>query len=294
MGRFKQTSFGCLGVSGVLMGLAGLVMLLLSVGGMFYSENELDKKRAEYSEYSMELEEYEDDSVKQARYQEILDQLDALRRDFYFSRRLAIQNAQRIDSLETRIIQWQLYSENLRRIVTGQDPIRMDSLILGSKGSSALPSAQFLELRDSLLRADVSAQEQFGVSSQGRSLPIEAQTFFPPIKGVISNAFDATVHPWTDITAPAGTMVMSVLDGTVISTGWDQDKGYSIILQHKGDIISIYRNNQKLLHRVGDNVKAGTPVALLASSPSLTKGDHLHFELWYNGRPADPAEYISF
>ena len=206
----------------------------------------------------------------------------------------AIQNAQRIDSLETRIIQWQLYSENLRRIVTGQEPIRMDSLILGSKGSSALPSAKYLELRDSLLRSDVSAQEQFGVSSQGRILPIEAQTFFPPIKGVISNAFDATVHPWTDITAPAGTMVMSVLDGTVISTGWDQDKGYSIILQHKGDIISIYRNNQKLLHRVGDNVKAGTPVALLASSPSLTKGDHLHFELWYNGRPADPAEYISF
>ncbi len=76
MGRFKQTSFGCLGVSGVLMGLAGLVMLLLSIGGMFYSENELDKKRAEYSEYSMELEEYEDDSVKQARYQDILDQMD--------------------------------------------------------------------------------------------------------------------------------------------------------------------------------------------------------------------------
>ena len=211
-----------------------------------------------------------------------------------YSRRQAIQNAQRIDSLETRIIQWQLYSENLRRIVTGKEPIRMDSLILGSKGSSAIPSAQFLELRDSLLRADVSAQEQFGVSSEGRNLPIEAQTFFPPIKGVISNAFDATVHPWTDITAPAGTMVMSVLDGTVISTGWDQEKGYSIILQHKGDIISIYRNNQKLLHKVGDNVKAGTPLALLASSPSLTKGDHLHFELWYNGRPADPAEYISF
>jgi murein DD-endopeptidase MepM/ murein hydrolase activator NlpD len=211
-----------------------------------------------------------------------------------YTRRQAVQNAQRIDSLETRIIQWQLYSENLRRVVSGEEPIRMDSLILGSRGSSALPSASFLDLRDSLLRADVQAQEQFGVSSQRRNLPIEAQTFFPPIKGVVSKGFDATVHPWTDITAPAGTMVMSVLDGTVISTGWDQDKGYSIILQHQGDIISIYRNNQKLLHKVGDNVKAGTPLALLASSPSLTKGDHLHFELWYDGRPADPAEYISF
>lgn len=211
-----------------------------------------------------------------------------------YTRRQAVQNAQRIDSLETRIIQWQLYSENLRRVVSGQEPIRMDSLILGSRGSSALPSASFLDLRDSLLRADVQAQEQFGVSSQRRNLPIEAQTFFPPIKGVVSNGFDATLHPWTDITAPAGTMVMSVLDGTVISTGWDQDKGYSIILQHQGDIISIYRNNQKLLHKVGDAVKAGTPVALLASSPSLTKGDHLHFELWYGGHPQNPADYISF
>lgn len=211
-----------------------------------------------------------------------------------YTRRQAVQNAQRIDSLETRIIQWQLYSENLRRVVSGEEPIRMDSLILGSRGSSALPSASFLDLRDSLLRADVQAQEQFGVSSQRRNLPIEAQTFFPPIKGVVSKGFDATIHPWTDITAPAGTMVMSVLDGTVISTGWDQDKGYSIILQHQGDIISIYRNNQKLLHKVGDAVKAGTPVALLASSPSLTKGDHLHFELWYGGRPQNPADYISF
>lgn len=211
-----------------------------------------------------------------------------------YTRRQAVQNAQRIDSLETRIIQWQLYSENLRRVVSGEEPIRMDSLILGSRGSSALPSASFLDLRDSLLRADVQAQEQFGVSSQRRNLPIEAQTFFPPIKGVVSKGFDATLHPWTDITAPAGTMVMSVLDGTVISTGWDQDKGYSIILQHQGDIISIYRNNQKLLHKVGDAVKAGTPVALLASSPSLTKGDHLHFELWYGGHPQNPADYISF
>lgn len=211
-----------------------------------------------------------------------------------YSRRQAVQNAQKIDSLETRIIQWQLYTENLRRVVAGEEPIRMDSLILGSKGSSALPSESFLELRDSILRADVAAQEKFGVSAQGRSLPIEAQTFFPPIKGVVSSPFNAATHPWTDITAPAGTMVMSVLDGSVVSTAWDQDKGYSIVLQHKGDILSIYRNNQKLLHKVGDVVKAGTPVALLSGSPSLTKGDHLHFELWHNGTPIDPEEYMSF
>ena len=52
------------------------VLLVLSIGGMFYSEKELDKKRAEYSEYSMELEEYEADSMKQVRFQDILDRMD--------------------------------------------------------------------------------------------------------------------------------------------------------------------------------------------------------------------------
>ena len=211
------------------------------------------------------------------------------------TRRQAVQNAQRIDSLETRILQWELYTENLRRVVAGQKPIMIDTLVLGAKGSAAIPSETFLHLRDSLLRADVAAQEQFDVSSTvRRNLPIEAQSFFPPIKGVVSNPFEGTLHPWTDITAPAGTMVMSVLDGTVVYTGWDPDSGYLITIQHKGDILSIYKNNQKLLHKTGDAVKAGTPVALLASSPSLTKGDHLHFELWYNGQPVDPAEFISF
>lgn len=211
------------------------------------------------------------------------------------SRRQAVQNAQRIDSLETRILQWELYTENLRRILAGKAPIQIDTLVLGSKGSEKVPSATFLSLRDSLLRADVAAQEQFQVSAEGRrNLPLEAQSFFPPIRGVVSSAFDASLHPWTDITAPAGTMVMSVLDGTVVYTGWDADSGYLLAVQHKGDILSIYKNNQKLLRKSGDAVKAGTPVALLASSPSLTKGDHLHFELWYNGKPVDPAQYISF
>ena len=44
----------------------------------------------------------------------------------------------------------------------------------------------------------------------------------------------------------------------------------------------------------GDAVKAGTPVGVLASSNSLTKGDHLHFELWFEGSAIDPVQYIKF
>lgn len=211
------------------------------------------------------------------------------------SRRQAVQNAQRIDSLQTRILQWELYTENLRRVVAGEDPIRLDTLMLGREGSRAVSDARYLAIRDSLLRADVVQEEQFGLSSgRRRNLPIEAMAFYTPVKGVVSKGFNPSLHPWVDVTAPAGSPIMAVLDGHVVFTSWSQDSGYTLVLQHGSDLLSIYRNNQKLMHKTGDAVKAGTPVAMLASSTSLTKGDHLHFELWYKGVAVDPAQYIKF
>lgn len=213
------------------------------------------------------------------------------------SRRQAVQNALRIDSLETRIMQWELYAENLRRVVSGAEPVRMDSLILNNRDASREEvDARYLALRDSLLRADVEMEEQFGVDATTlrRNLPIEALSFFTPVKGVVSDPFDRALHPYVDITAPAGSMVMAVQDGTVVYTGWEEEDGYILIIQHSGDILSIYKHNEKLLHKAGKAVKAGTPVGVLAASSSLTKGDHLHFELWYEGKAIDPVQYIKF
>ena len=64
--------------------------------------------------------------------------------------------------------------------------------------------------------------------------------------------------------------------------------------QHLNDIISIYKHNQKLLRKTGDKVKAGSPIALVGSTGSLSSGDHLHFELWYKGEAVDPTKYINF
>lgn len=211
------------------------------------------------------------------------------------SRRQAVQNAQKADSLEMRIAQWEVYAENLRRIVAGEAPIKLDTLVLGAKGSREVTDANFYALRDSLLRADVHTQEQFNVSETPRKdLPLEVLSFFSPVKGVVSEGFERSFHPYLDITAPAGSMVMAVLDGTVVHTAWDQEDGYLILIQHSGDLLSLYKHNQNLLHKTGDVVKAGTPIGLVSASPSLTKGDHLHFELWYEGKAIDPTQFIKF
>ena len=97
-----------------------------------------------------------------------------------------------------------------------------------------------------------------------------------------------------DITAPAGSVVKATLDGTVIFAGWSDDSGHTIQIQHDGDIVSIYKHNEKLLKKAGDKVTAGSPIALVGNSGELTTGDHLHFELWHKGEAVDPTRYINF
>ena len=210
------------------------------------------------------------------------------------ARRQAVQNAIRIDSLETQILQWELYTEDLKRVVAGEPPLLLDNLIQDRQEAESTADSAFLARRDSLLRARVAEAEQFEVSGPRRNLPIEALSFYTPLKGVVSQGFDRTLHPYVDVTAPAGTAVMAVLDGTVVFAGWEEAEGYTLAIQHRGDILSVYKRNEKLLKKAGDTVKAGTPVALVGSSGSLTKGDHLRFELWYAGEAVDPAAYISF
>ena len=86
----------------------------------------------------------------------------------------------------------------------------------------------------------------------------------------------------------------ATLDGTVIFAGWSDESGHTIQIQHEGDIVSIYKHNEKLLKKAGDKVTAGSPIALVGNTGELTTGDHLHFELWHKGQTVDPTLYIKF
>jgi murein DD-endopeptidase MepM/ murein hydrolase activator NlpD len=200
------------------------------------------------------------------------------------------------DSLENVINTWELYSENLSRVVDGKQPLRLDSLIRSNSSTNVSEKdAKEMAKKDSLLRSDVKKAEQFGVTgNRTRDLQIAGMHFFVPLRGVISQGYDKVLHPYIDITAPASSEVMAVMNGTVVFAGWDDEAGYTIQIQHSNDIISIYKHNQTLLKRIGDKVSAGTPIALLGNTGSLTTGDHLHFELWYKGEAVDPTKYINF
>lgn len=208
----------------------------------------------------------------------------------------AIQNAIRIDSLENEILKWDIYAENLRRVVEGEEPLKIDSILnINTDRTLSEAKARKLAEKDSLLRKEVSSEDKSDISSgNAKVLPIEGMHFFTPLKGVISQGYDKALHPYLDITAPGNSVVMSVLDGTVISDGWSDDDGYTIRIQHEGDVISVYKHNQKLMRKTGDKVKAGTAIAIVGGTGKTADGDHLHFELWHKGEAVDPTKYISF
>lgn len=213
-------------------------------------------------------------------------------------KRTALANAIKVDSLESAVTRWNLYAENLGRVLAGESTLNLDSLISGNAVRYLSDkSAEELAKRDSVLRETVQKEEKFGVSSgsaSSKSLPVEGLHFFTPVKGVVSEGFDGVAHPGVDIVTPSGTVVSAVLDGVVVYGGWSDELEYVIVVQHRNNIISIYGGNRKVLCRPGDEVKAGTPLALSGGADSGSGKEHLHFELWSGGHPLNPAQFISF
>ncbi len=212
------------------------------------------------------------------------------------TRRAIVQNALKADSLEQAVKLWDFQLNNIQRIVTGQKPLELENISATTDTSKTFEINPATSKEDSILREEVKQQEQFNIGSKRNEIEqIEGLHFFPPVKGIISDGFNlATNHPFVDIAATSNSVVMAVLDGTVIMANWTDETGFTIQIQHSNDLISIYKHNSKLLKKTGDKVQAGTAISLVGSTGELSTGSHLHFELWHKGVAIDPTKYIKF
>ena len=204
------------------------------------------------------------------------------------SRKQALAGAIKVDSLESIITRWELYAENLSRVLSGEETISIDSIITGSavKYLSA-KSREELERQDSIMRYEIDSKDKSEGDQKQKSATLEGMHIFNPYNGVVINGFNAVSNPGLDISASDNSAVCAALEGTVICVVWNEASGYTLVLQHKGEASSVYSRCEKVLRNVGDKVSAGTPLGLVAP------GDFLHFELWYKGTPEDPCKYLS-
>lgn len=205
---------------------------------------------------------------------------------------------QKADSLESEFRRRELFIENFRRILADEE--MYDDQI---QHYETMPNYDTITLRhsaaDSTLREEYENQTQFNLypNTMFSYSPVSIGNiyFFTPINGIITREFDPLhSHFGIDIVANPNEAIKSILDGTVIFSNWTLETGYIIGIQHQHQLISVYKHNSVLLRQQGDFVKAGETISFIGASGELQTGPHLHFELWYDGKPVNPEEFISF
>lgn len=207
--------------------------------------------------------------------------------------------ALKVDSLAVEVNQKDMFIHNFQRILSGDtssgfaDPAQAlggDGKPLKAVGNLDLASS------DSLFRNEFEKSEFSVVSlTNAKYRELEEIFFFTPITGFVSDHYDVKKgHFGVDIVAKSNEPVKSIADGMVIMASWTQDSGNTIAVQHRGNLVSVYKHNAGLLKKVGNFVNAGEIIAIVGNSGEMTDGPHLHLEMWYNGNSLNPEDFVTF
>ncbi|MGM0496285.1 MAG: M23 family metallopeptidase [Bacteroidota bacterium] len=207
-----------------------------------------------------------------------------------------ISNNQKLDSLEQELKLREQYLNNLSSIISGETP---EEKTTAKDTATQRSDIEFKSSKhDSILRQQIEEEEKYTLSvdyENQQEKDMSQIHFFTPVKGIVTNSFNQEEkHFGTDVVASKDMVVVATLDGTVTMANWTLKTGYVIQIQHDNKILSVYKHNAELLKEVGDHVKAGESIAIIGNSGELTTGPHLHFELWQDGSPLDPENYVVF
>jgi murein DD-endopeptidase MepM/ murein hydrolase activator NlpD len=197
------------------------------------------------------------------------------------------------DSLEYMMKAKNWYIENINNVLSGN--IKSDTS--AALGKSAKESVNVKPSHnDSVLRREIESQDRFSLTLGNKSSGgIGDYFFFSPVKGMVTHSFNlAEAHYGVDVAAKENEFIKAALDGTVVFAGWTANDGFVVQLQHSNNLVSVYKHNSDLTKRVGDHVKAGEPIAIIGNTGENSTSTHLHFELWYNGTPVNPQDYVLF
>ena len=129
-----------------------------------------------------------------------------------------------------------------------------------------------------------------GASSgvMARQLPLTM-----PADGFVSKSFEpGELHYGLDVAGRRGNPVLAAADGTVIFGGWTYDDGYTVMLAHAEGYVTVYKHNEAIVRNTGESVRRGEVIALLGNTGRTSSGPHLHFEVWIDGIPQDPTNYL--
>ncbi len=203
----------------------------------------------------------------------------------------------RMDSVMNENIKLTQYTQNIRAIINGDvanDSIKNSPLPLNTDSIDV--SASPLEKQ---FTAAWEEREQYNITSQVSNVAeLKGLSLFRPTQGRIVRDFDEEDgHYGVDIEETPNENILATNDGKVVMSDYTANGGYTIVLQHRENMISVYRNCYRLLKNVGDEVEKGEAIGTLGgdiNENAENEKKFLHFEIWHRGKPLDPNTYIAF
>jgi murein DD-endopeptidase MepM/ murein hydrolase activator NlpD len=98
-------------------------------------------------------------------------------------------------------------------------------------------------------------------------------------------------HKGIDLANGMNTPISSSASGVVIFAGWQGGYGKKIVIYHNDKFTTVYGHLDEILVNVGDTVKQGQIIGKMGSTGHST-GPHLHYEVYVNGVPHNPKEFL--
>ncbi len=127
------------------------------------------------------------------------------------------------------------------------------------------------------------------VFNQDNTIPF----FIKPVNGYISRSFDPERgHMGIDLVIKEGVPIYAAAGGYIVFSDYTVNYGYMVIINHSDNYTTVYKHCSALLKSARESVVQGELFALSGNTGKKTTGPHLHFEIWKNGKPVDPAKYV--
>ena len=134
----------------------------------------------------------------------------------------------------------------------------------------------------------------------GTSTPGLVKTLAWPLNGKVTNPYGSRVHPvfktkvfnsGIDIKAAAGTSVKAAGPGEVLYQGWLRGFGQVVIIDHGGDLSTVYAHLGGASVREGSMVETGTVIGKVGNTGTDSEYG-LHFEVRKGGSAQNPMNYL--
>lgn len=165
-------------------------------------------------------------------------------------------NARIIDSLEVQMQAQEDLLADIQRVMLGKDPseFHINTQQYRSDSTKVEATPYLHSTEDSLLRAEI--EQMGGDVNYAKPFDRKPVKSFSVSRNIMGNHYEGR----------NGDKVYSLQSGIILLADEGKDGMYTILIQHTGIDLSIYKAHGTLLKQSGDFVLAGEPIMKLASN----------------------------